>query len=881
MIDAPQVRLPGVYFLPPPRAEGVDLPPMDVAGLVGFAERGPLHQPVAVEDFNDYRAVFGGDWPVAQEQGGQTVYAHLPSAVASFFANGGRRAYVVRVAGAQATTTRFRVPNLVSLDDAGNVKLATIQASSPGRWSEKLRLGSRLRSTPLPVVAFDVTGERQLRWRTGGAPQAVQRGDLLRLTFAANAHCGAQEQWLFPVNEVEVATPVKGQQAQAQLRAREVWQLWNGDALSPSPEVMAMQRLTPDGLESIGLLDMASLSMERNQITLRLSGEQARQVQRGDVLRIRLSDGATYLLPVTELRAAREMLSPPLSPPPLQVEVLAQMMLRLPGQTLPFVSPLAPLCRVERLRFDLLLWEGEQRRPTLEEMAFNRSHPLFWGELALLESSALPHSRATDTNNQRAAEAARLFRESQLETRREQAQRQSLELAALAGVLAPLAEEETALTFLPLGMPPVVTADDSRGPLADEVGRDDLDKFDPRVFQDDYLASNRSSGGAALMTAALDRYYTQNRRLHGLHSLMFIDEVALLAVPDAEQRGWPEPDEIFSPPEEEIVSPPVVSPPDAAEFHDCVTAMPPPPESPVSQPQPTPLHLPLQKTLDEFDLEDMLATQQAMLNFCEARADVVGILALPAHFEKRDCIEWQEALRQKLNLPPRRLAVELGDATREIADLSYVAVYHPWLLVADAAAPERLRSVPPEGAVCGMIAARERTRQVWVAAANVPLQGLRGLTPRLSTDDWADLFERQFNLLRQEPRDFRAMSAHTLSDESIWLQLSVRRLMILLRKVALQRGFDLVFEGNNERFREGVRLALETMLRRMFDRGAFAGASPAQAFRVTTDASVNPPQSVEQGRFIAQIQVAPSQPMEFITVLLTRAGDDLLQAIEA
>jgi phage tail sheath protein FI len=71
------------------------------------------------------------------------------------------------------------------------------------------------------------------------------------------------------------------------------------------------------------------------------------------------------------------------------------------------------------------------------------------------------------------------------------------------------------------------------------------------------------------------------------------------------------------------------------------------------------------------------------------------------------------------------------------------------------------------------------------------------------------------------------------------------------------------------------------MLQSMFDRGAFAGATPAQSFRVITDSSVNPPQSVDLGRFIAQIQVAPSQPMEFITVLLTRVGDELLQAIEA
>jgi phage tail sheath protein FI len=252
---------------------------------------------------------------------------------------------------------------------------------------------------------------------------------------------------------------------------------------------------------------------------------------------------------------------------------------------------------------------------------------------------------------------------------------------------------------------------------------------------------------------------------------------------------------------------------------------------------------------------------------------VLGILALPLHFGKRQCLQWLDTLRQRLGLPSQRQAANGADG---IADLSYVAVYHPWLLVADASAPDGLRAVPCDGAVCGMIAARERERQVWVAPANVPLQDVLGLTPDFSTAEWEDMFAHQMNLVRAEPRDFRAMSAHTLSDDPALLQVSVRRLLILLRKVAADRGMDFVFETNHERFRGGVRVMLEDLLRFMFERGAFAGATVEQAFRVVTDASVNTPQSIEQGRFIAHIQVAPSQPMEFITVLLTRTGDGLL-----
>jgi phage tail sheath protein FI len=61
----------------------------------------------------------------------------------------------------------------------------------------------------------------------------------------------------------------------------------------------------------------------------------------------------------------------------------------------------------------------------------------------------------------------------------------------------------------------------------------------------------------------------------------------------------------------------------------------------------------------------------------------------------------------------------------------------------------------------------------------------------------------------------------------------------------------------------------------MFLRGAFAGATQDESFLVRTDISVNPPESVEQGRFIVEIRVAPSLPLEFLTVRLLQSGGDL------
>jgi hypothetical protein len=482
-----------------------------------------------------------------------------------------------------------------------------------------------------------------------------------------------------------------------------------------------------------------------------------------------------------------------------------------------------------------------------------------------------------------AAQVAWQFWSAQGSARIEAVESGRLDVAGLAGLLAPVDPDVAdQLAYLPLDMLAVVTEDDFVGPAEGDAGDDGLEAFDPALFVDPYLVpspANPAAGESArtLKQAAFDRYYIQNKRLYGVHSLMFVDEVALLSVPDDVHRHWEQVDAKPS------ANPPPQPPAPAPQptFVTCDQVV----EEPVSDVtisaspawETVQLDLPVLQPVVSFSNDALLAIQHALLDLCQARGDVVGILALPRHFEKRQCIAWQENLRQRLGLPDWGKTIE---EAQDVADLSYVAVYHPWLWLADEDTAEGLRAVPCDGAVCGMIAARERARQAWVAPANVPLQDVLGLTPIFSTDDWAELFDRQFNLVRPEPVDFRAMSAHTLSGEKSLLQVSVRRLMILLRKVALDRGMDFVFASNHEHFREGVRVMLENVLRFMFERGAFAGATPDQAFRVVTDASVNTPQDIEQGRFIAKIQVAPSQPMEFITVLLTRVSEGLLLATE-
>jgi phage tail sheath protein FI len=103
----------------------------------------------------------------------------------------------------------------------------------------------------------------------------------------------------------------------------------------------------------------------------------------------------------------------------------------------------------------------------------------------------------------------------------------------------------------------------------------------------------------------------------------------------------------------------------------------------------------------------------------------------------------------------------------------------------------------------------------------------------------------------------------------------------LLRRLALREGAQFTFAPNSETFREIVHFKFEQLLADLFRRGAFAGRDPTAAFQVVTDDSVNTPASIDQGRFIIELRVAPSHPLAFITIRLVqqRSNGVLVQEV--
>jgi hypothetical protein len=281
---------------------------------------------------------------------------------------------------------------------------------------------------------------------------------------------------------------------------------------------------------------------------------------------------------------------------------------------------------------------------------------------------------------------------------------------------------------------------------------------------------------------------------------------------------------------------------------------------------------------------EWLSVHRAALRMAAAGGELFVALAMPRHFRTPEALRFAARLRA-VREPPGGAEPGAFDFTEKRA-LTYGALYFPWLQsdVRTAArardsivslAPRQPRVVPPDGAAIGVLAARASARGAWIAAANEPMKDVVALTPTIGAADWKALQDAQVNLVRNDPRGFLALSADTLSLDIDLRPINVRRLLILLRRLALRRGTSYVFEPSGPELRRAVQRGFDTLLGDLFRRGAFAGATAAQSFRVVTDDTINTPADYEAGRLVVELRVAPAVPMRFISIQLAQAGERL------
>ena len=254
-----------------------------------------------------------------------------------------------------------------------------------------------------------------------------------------------------------------------------------------------------------------------------------------------------------------------------------------------------------------------------------------------------------------------------------------------------------------------------------------------------------------------------------------------------------------------------------------------------------------------FDTTEIALAQQHVVERCEQDTERVAILDLPCTDGPLD-------------------GTEMRDWAGRFSS-SYALLAAPWLRVLDpdTGSSGALRRVASSGHLAGVIAATDIEVGPWRAAANRPVAWAHQLDRTVDDALHATLNAAGVTVLRAMPgRGVMTLGARTLSADTLWLFANVRRAMIMLRRTLRVALAWVAFEPADHALDATVGTAIGSLLESVWEEGGLAGATPDEAFFVTTglgDRSV--------GRFEVEIGVALARPAEFVRIRVARSENRL------
>ncbi|HVQ93477.1 MAG TPA: phage tail sheath C-terminal domain-containing protein [Mycobacteriales bacterium] len=252
--------------------------------------------------------------------------------------------------------------------------------------------------------------------------------------------------------------------------------------------------------------------------------------------------------------------------------------------------------------------------------------------------------------------------------------------------------------------------------------------------------------------------------------------------------------------------------------------------------------------------------------------DEVSIAAVPgvwAGTVTSSLINHCEQLKDRFALidPQHDLSIEGILEFREVYDTRYAALYHPWLMVPDLASGLDVE-VAPSGHIAGVYARTDVERGVHKAPANAVVRGIRardGFAQDITKRQQDLLNPKGINALRFFPGfGHRVWGARTLSSDSSWKYVNVRRLFLFVEESIDEGTQWAVFEPNGEALWALIRQTVTDFLTTTWRNGALAGTTPDEAFFVACDRSTMTEDDIANGRLICVIGIAPVFPAEFV-----------------
>ncbi|HEU5218711.1 MAG TPA: phage tail sheath C-terminal domain-containing protein [Gemmatimonadales bacterium] len=273
-------------------------------------------------------------------------------------------------------------------------------------------------------------------------------------------------------------------------------------------------------------------------------------------------------------------------------------------------------------------------------------------------------------------------------------------------------------------------------------------------------------------------------------------------------------------------------------------------------------------TLESVDEVAIVATPgacdamsyQDLLTHCEKMNDRVAIFDPPEMVNKIDQLTEQATAVKEGEKPSSGLRPPTSEK-------GLGAFYFPRILVRDPLSDSTEPvAVPPSGHLAGIWARTDATRGVHKAPANEVIRGALNVTRRITRAEQEVLNPAGVNCIRFFPAEgIRVWGARTVAPEaSEWRYLNVRRLFNMIEESIAKGTRWVVFEPNDRPLWQDIRRDAGAFLRTLWRDGALMGRTAEEAFFVKCDDETNPQESIDQGRVIIQIGIAPVKPAEFI-----------------
>lgn len=180
--------------------------------------------------------------------------------------------------------------------------------------------------------------------------------------------------------------------------------------------------------------------------------------------------------------------------------------------------------------------------------------------------------------------------------------------------------------------------------------------------------------------------------------------------------------------------------------------------------------------------------------------------------------------------------------------------------------------LPPSAAIAGIYAAVDANRGVWKSPANVAVNGLRGLTYKITNNEQDFLnvdavSGKSINCLRAfTGKGILVWGARTLAgNDNEWRYVSVRRFFNVVEESCKKASAPFVFEPNDANTWVKVKAMIENYLILLWRQGALAGAKPEHAFFVACGLNQTMTAlDILEGKMIVEIGMAAVRPAEFI-----------------